>query len=274
MININNIITENYYNFLSLNKLLGVEFKTSPYDCVVELERTAIERFGNDPKKFRETLKKFKPKEFLKRSKEEATCLPAQSLSFDSWSIREYINCLVAILQVDLECPGFIQNFPEAIEYLRAVNGNNVHYIIYKFEEMYEEVANTFNRYSRKSDVKYVTELFEIPKVRESCRYDEKIRFDDYISLHFLEYWKSGDEEKVGYLKKYYIYHETLLPKDYQSLINYLGILKSGDESPEDGALGWVDLYFENIDRIIEELNKNIRVLPPVYTKMINLTLT
>jgi tetratricopeptide (TPR) repeat protein len=261
-----------YYEYFRLDKLAGI-FKTSPYDCVVELGRTAVERFGNDPKKFRETLKKFKPKEFLKRSKEEAICLPAQSLSFDSWSIREYINCLVAILQVDLECPGFIQNFPEAIEYLNAVNGNNVNHITYKFEKMYEEAIKTFNRYSGKSDFKYVTKLFEIPMEEKSCRY-EKIRFDDYISLHFLEYWKSGDEEKVRYLKKYYIHHETLLPEDYQNLINYLGILKSDDEKPEDGALGWVDLYFENIDHIIEVLNKDIRILPPVYTKMINLTLT
>lgn len=264
-----------YYNdfLLELNEI-GVNFKISPYDCVVELGRTAVERFGNDPKKFKETLKKFKPKEFLKRSKEEATYLPARSLSFNSWSIHEYINCLIAILQVDLECPGFIQNFPEAIEYLKAVNENNVHLITYKFEDMYEEVAKTFNRYSGKSDFKYVTELFGIPKEKESCRYEEKIRFDDYISLHFLEYWKSGDEEKVGYLKKYYIHHETLLPKDYQDLIRYLGILKNDDERLEDGALGWVDIYFENIDRIIEKLDKDIRALPPIYTKMINLTLT
>jgi len=263
----------NYFDFFELNGI-EVKFKISPYDCVVELGRTAVEKFGNDPKKFRETLKKYKPKEFIKRSREEATHLPARSLSFNSWSIWEYTNCLVAILQVDLECPGFIQNFPEAIEYLKAVNENNVHHITYKFEKMYEKVAKTFNRYSGKSDIKYVTELFEIPKEEKSCRYDEKIRFDDYISLHFLEYWKSGDEEKVGYLKKYYIHHETLLPKDYQDLIRYLGILESDDEMPEDGALGWVDLYFENIDRIIEVLNKDIRVLPPIYTKMINLTLT
>ena len=262
-----------YYDFFRLDEI-GVKFKTSPYDCVVELGRTAVERFGNDPKKFKETLKKFKPKEFLKRSREEATHLSAQSLSFDSWDIREYMNCLVAILQVDFECPGFIQNFPEAIEYLKAVNENNVHLIAYKFEKMYEKMVKTFNRYSGKSDFKYVMELFEIPKEKESCRYDEKIRFDDYISLHFLEYWKSGDEKKVGYLKKYYIHHEILLPKDYQDLIEYLGILKSDDERPEDGALGWVDLYFENIDHIIEVLNKKIRALSPVYTKMINLTLT
>ena len=268
---------KNYcYDYFGLLDEIEVRFKASSYDCVVDLGRTAVERFGNDPKKFRETLKKYKPKEFIKRLKEEATRFPARSLSFDSWDIREYINCLIAILQVDLECPGFIQNFPEAIEYLKAVNGNNVHHITYKFEEMYKEVVKTFNRYSGKSDFKYVTKLFEIPKEEESCRYNEnkKIRFDDYISLHFLEYWNSGDEEKVRYLKKYYIHHETLLPKDYQNLINYLGILKSDDEKPEDGALGWVDLYFENIDCIIEKLNKDIIVLPPVYTKMINLTLT
>lgn len=263
----------NYYDLFRLDEL-GVNFKTSPYDCVVELGRTAVERFGKDPKKFRETLKKFKPKEFLKRSKEKATHLPARSLSFNSWSIQEYINCLIAILQVDLECPGFIQNFPEAIEYLRAVNENNVYHITYKFEEMYEEVAKTFNRYSGESDFKYVTELFEIPKEKGNRRYEKEIRFDDYISLHFLEYWKSGDEEKVGYLKKYYIHHETLLPTDYQNLIRRLDILKDDDERPEDGALGWVDIYFENIDRIIEKLNRNIRDFPPIYTKMINLTLT
>ena len=270
---------KNYcYDYFELLDEIGVRFKASPYDCVVDLGRTAVERFGNDPKKFRETLKKYKPKEFIKRSKEEATRFPARSLSFDSWDIREYINCLVAILQVDLECPGFIQNFPEAIEYLKAVNGNNVHHITYKFEKMYEGMIKTFNRYSGKSDFMYVTKLFEIPKEEKSCRYDcrydEKIRFDDYISLHFLEYWNSGDEEKVRYLKKYYIHQETLLPKDYQDIINYLRILNGDDEMPEDGDLGWVDLYFENIDHIIEVLNKDIRTLPPVYTKMINLTLT
>jgi hypothetical protein len=259
-----------YYDFLglSLNEL-GVNFKTSPYDSVVELGKTAVERFGDDPKKFRETLEKYKPKEFLKRLKEEAIYLPSRLLSFRTWSIQEYINCLIAILQVDLECPGFIQNFPEAIEYMRAVNGNNVHLFTYKFERMHEEVAKTFNRYSRESDFMYVTKLFEIPE-----KGVKEVRFDDYISLHFLEYWKSGDEEKVGYLKEYYIHHETLLPKDYQDIIRYLGILKSDNETPKDGDLGWVDLYFENIDRIIEGLNKNIRDLPPVYTKMINLTLT
>jgi hypothetical protein len=44
--------------------LLYPEFKVSPYDKIYELGKTAVERFGNDPKTFKKTLGKYKPKNF------------------------------------------------------------------------------------------------------------------------------------------------------------------------------------------------------------------
>ena len=252
------------------------KFKVSPYDKIYELGKTAVERFGNDPKTFKETLEKYKPKKFKEIIKEKAKETPSSSLCFDSWDIREYLNCLAAILQVDLECPGFIKNFPEAIDYLKAVNGNNIHQIVYGFEELYDKTLKIFNRYSGKSDFKYVKELFEIPDEEKKGRYDEPvIRFDDYISLKFLEFWKSGDEEKKEYLRKHYIYQETLLPIDYQNIIRYVGV--PGEEITENleiGDMKWVDLYFEHIDQILEAAYKNIHTMTPLQMKKINLTLT
>ncbi len=256
---------------------LGIlsRFKSSPYDQIYELGKTAVEKFGKDPSTFKKTLGKFKARTFKEKIREEAKHLPACSLRFDSWEVREYINCLIAIIQVDLECPGFIQNFPEAIDYLKAVNGSNVNQIIYEFEDIYDKTINIFNRYSGKSDFKYVKTLFEISDKKESRRYNEKeARFDDYISVGFLSFWKSGDEEKIDYLKKHYIYQDTLLPEDYQDLIHYTRVITSGEIDLERGDLRWVDLYFEHFDEILESAYKDIHSMTPLQMKKINLTLT
>ena len=257
--------------------LLYPRFKASPYDKIYELGKTAVERFGNDPKTFKKTLEKYnKPKNFKEMIKEKAKETPSGSLRFDSWEIREYMNCLTAILQVDLECPGFIKNFPEAIDYLKAVNESNTNQIVFGFEELYNKTLKIFNRYSGKSDFKYVKTLFEIPDQEKKRRCDEhEVRFDDYISLKFQEFWKSGDEEKKEYLRKHYIYQETLLPEDYQNMIRYIGV--PGEEVTEDletGDMKWVDLYFEHIDQILEAAYKDIHTITPLMMKKINLTLT
>ena len=255
--------------------LLYPGFKASPYDKIYELGKTAVERFGNDPKTFKKTLGKYKPKNFKEMIKEKAKETPSGSLRFDSWEIREYMNCLTAILQVDLECPGFIKNFPEAIDYLKAVNGSNTNQVVFGFEELYDKTLKIFNRYSGKSDFKYVKTLFEIPDQEKKRRYDEKeVRFDDYISVGFLGFWKSGDEEKIDYLKKHYIYQDTLLPEDYQDLIRYIGVITSGEIDLERGDLRGVDLYFEHIDEILESAYKDIHNMTPLQMKKINLTLT
>jgi hypothetical protein len=250
-------------------------FKSSPYDQIYELGKTAVERFGNDPATFKKTLRKFKAKTFKENIKEEAKHSPAYHLRFNSWSVREYMNCLTAILQVDFECPGFIQNFPEARDYLKAVNGSNMNQIIYDFENLYDKTLETFNRYSGESDFKYVKSLFEIPDPDKNKRYDEReTRFDDYISIKFLEFWKSGDEEKVEYLKKHYIYQDTLLPEDYQDMIRYTGIITSEEAELERGDMRWVDLYFEHLEEIREKAYKDIHNMCPLSMKKINLTLT
>jgi hypothetical protein len=247
--------------------------KTSPYDQVYELGKTAVERFGKDPATFKETLKKYKTKNYQRTIKKEALNMPSDRLRFDSWNIREYINCLTAILQVDLEVPGFIKNFPEAIEYLKLVNGNSTNRVSHDFEELYNKTLKPFNRYSEKSDFKYIKSLFEIPDEKKNKRYDEKEpRFDDYISIKFLEFWKSGDDEKREYLREYYIYQETLLPKDYRGIIRYLNLLK--DVELEENDLKWVDLYFEHQDEILEAVYKDIYSMSPKMMKKINLTLT
>lgn len=263
-------------NRFGLDLDLFSRFKASPYDKIYELGKTAVERFGNDPNTFKKTLEKYKPKNFKETIKEKAKESPSGSLRFDSWEIREYMNCLTAILQVDLECPGFIKNFPEAIDYLKAVNGSNTNQIVFGFEEIYDKTLKIFNRYSGKSDFKYVKALFEIPDQEKKRRYDEhEIRFDDYISLKFLKFWKSGDEEKKEYLRKHYIYPETLLPEDYQNMICYIGVPgKEVIKDLETGDMKWVDLYFEHIDQIIEVAYKNIHTITPLIMKKINLTLT
>jgi len=267
----------NRYNYIIDIDRFGLDFdllsrfKVSPYDKIYELGKTAVEKFGNDPKIFKKTLGKYKPKNFKEMIKEKAKETPSGSLRFDSWEIREYMNCLTAILQVDLECPGFIKNFPEAIDYLKAVNGSNTNQVVFGFEKLYDKTLKIFNRYSGKSDFKYVKALFEIPDQEKK----RKVRFDDYISLKFKEFWKSGDEEKKEYLRKHYIYQETLLPIDYQNMIRYIGVPgKEAIEGLETGDMKWVDLYFEHIDQIIEAAYENIHYITPLIMKKINLTLT
>ena len=177
---------------------LGFDFlryEPSRYDQIYEIGKTAIEKFGKDPSTFRETLDKFTPRNFRERIKENAKLSPSSYLRFDFYIVGEYVNCLIAILQVDLEYPGFIKNFPEALTYLEDVNGYNSRRVAYEFEEIFNKTIKPFNRYSGKSDYVYVKTLFEIPD-EEKRRYDKpEIRFDDFISTGFSEFWKSGNDE-------------------------------------------------------------------------------
>lgn len=273
---------EYYNNYIYAGKIYGSMFfdsrllKSSPYDQVYELGKTAIEKFGKDPSVFRETLDEYKPRSFVRKIREMAKETPSSWLRFNSSYVREYINCLTAILQVDLECPGFIDNFPEAINYLKVINEGELRRIVYGFEKLYDKSIDGFNRYSGISDIKYVKDLFEIPDKKEKRRYDEhEIRFDDDISINFLRFWNNRSNEQEDYLRKYYIYPETLLPEDYRDLVYCSNIFNNPENVKlEKGDLGWVDIYFEHLDEIRKEVYSNIYNLSPSLLRKINLTLT
>lgn len=262
------------------NRLLVPYYKYLPsvYDQVYELGgKTAIEKFGKDPKPFRETLDKFEEKEFKKIIKECAIRSSSSHLRFDQFIIRDYIGCLIAIIQVDLEYPGFIKQFPEAQEYLMAINRYNQNQVIWKFEKIYNDTIKSFNRYSGNSDLKYVKSLFEFDDkdLKITNSYND-IRFDDYISLNFKKYWKMEDDEIHDYLLTNYVYQETLLPQDYRLIICSCctEYEMEGYKDLDKNDMEWVDIYFENNDKILGKILKDINKVRPEIMKKVNLTLT
>lgn len=232
------------------------------YSGVWVLGKSAVEKFGEDPIKFKKILSKYKSENFKKRIRSQVKLFSSNELIFDSFCIYEYIECLIAILQVDLERPGFIKNFPEHAENIRALSRDNKAKVTHKFEKIYNETIEKYNRYSGKNDFKYVKSLFEIK--------DLDIRVDDYISREFQRLWKLENPEIRFYLSQNYIYQETLLPKDYKEIVTYF----DNKYEMEDNNLKWIDLYFENLEKILKEVHEDIENITPVMMKKINLTLT
>ena len=93
---------------------------------------------------------------------------------------------------------------------------------------------------------------------------------DDYISQEFQRLWKLKDPEIHFYLSQNYIYQETLLPKDYKEIVTYF----DNEYKMRDNDLRWIDLYFENLEKILKEVHEDIENITPVIMKKINLTLT
>lgn len=249
--------------------------KKSKFDEVYEVGLgggTAIERFGKDPKPFQEVLDEFREDNFIEKTKRKAMKMPSRLLKFNSYCLKNYFNCLTAIIQVDLESPGFISQFPGIKEYLIALNGNYTHSIIYRFESLYDSVVESFNRYSGETDLEYVRSLIGIlDKDLKKDKY-EKYRVDDYVCLRFKDLWKQNNEELHDYLSINYVYKGFLYPKDYREILLETEVI--GNSSLEDSDIRWVDVYFENEEKILEEVSGNIEKYKPEFLKKINLTQT
>ena len=56
-------------------------FKASPYNKIYEFGKTAVERFGNDPKTFKKTLGKYKPENFKKTIKQKTSLVQLKRVS-------------------------------------------------------------------------------------------------------------------------------------------------------------------------------------------------
>lgn len=257
-------ITENSFVFL--------DKYSHKYSKIYSLKESAVKKFGKDVKSFKETLSKYKPKNYKESIKKNICSTCAYDLEYFNrdFDILDYIECLIAILQVDFECPGFLQNFPEFKDQFIAIKKDKVYLIEQEYKNFYDNIIKNFNRYSKKSDFSYVKKLFEIPEK------EDKLRLDDYISVNFSKFWKSDNEEIKTYLKLYYISSDILLPKDYAFLVKSSSFDKkiiSSIKLNEDD-LRWVDIYFKFQDRIVKHIHDNIEYKTPDYMKMINLTLT
>ena len=245
---------------IDITRVLLGSIKT--YSEIWELGKSAVEKFGEDPIKFKKILSRYKSDNFKKRIKSQIKLLSANEFRFNSLYICEYIECLIAILQVDLERPGFIKNFPDHAENIRSLSRGYKATVTSKFEKIYDEIIEEYNRYSGKNDFEYVKSLFEIE--------DLSVRVDDYISQEFQRLWKLKDPEIHFYLSQNYIYQETLLPKDYKEIVTYF----DNEYKMRDNDLRWIDLYFENLEKILKEVHEDIENITPVIMKKINLTLT
>jgi len=255
----------------SLVFIPGFEEYSHKYSKIYSLKDSAVKKFGKDVKSFKETLSEYKPKNYKESIKKNICSICTYNLEhYNKADILDYIECLIAILQVDFECPGFLQNFPEFKDQFIAIKKDKVYLIEQEYKNFYDNIIKTFNRYSKKSDFSYVKKLFEIPEK------EDRLRFDDYISVNFSKFWKSDNEEIKTYLKLYYISSDTLLPKDYAFLVKSSSfdkkIISNIKLNEED--LRWVDIYFKFQDRIVKHIHDNIEYKTPDYMKMINLTLT
>ena len=250
------------------DKMIYIESEKQIDPGIYDLGIPAIERFGTDVEAFKEAIKKYSP-ESSKRTSEKLIKDMPSSLFYGRYTgnylelanYTLYRDTLIKIVQVNLETPGFIKNFPEAIEYMD--DRDDYWKLKNKFRDSTNGVIENYNRFSGKYDKKFVLKTFGESE-------DKDMRFDDWVAVNFKEHWESGDKTKRGYLKKYYLYPETLLPKDYTEILDEAR-METKDINVE--SLDIVDLYFSEIDNVVENLKKNVRIFKPSILRKLNSTL-
>jgi hypothetical protein len=248
------------------DKMIYIESEKQIDPGIYDLGIPAIERFGTDVEAFKEAIKKYSPESSKRTSEKFIKDIPS-SLFYGRYSgnylelanYTLYRDTLIKIVQVNLEIPGFIKNFPEAIEY---IDDDNYWKLKNKFRDSTDDVIENYNRFSGRYDKNFILKTFGAP--------DKDIRFDEWVAVNFKEHWESGDKTKRGYLKKYYLYLETLLPKDYNKILDEAGI-ETKDIDIE--SLDIVDFYFSEIDNLVENLKKNVRLFKPSTLRKLNSTL-
>ena len=235
------------------------------YSEVYDFGRTAVERFGNSPDPFKSNLELLKgnyaidfiTKDICKNSTElnDRLVVPTFCSAFGN----SYINTLIAIVQVNLEKPGFIDEFPEAKLY---VSLDYKRYLIFdRYVEKFTNIYAGYNRYSHKFDLKSIKRKFNIP--------DIELRPDDYISSNFkMIYTKTKSPKVKDYLFENFVYQSTLMPEDFKEILKAVGKFEEKEVSDSNY---WIDEYFKYQKEIIENLN--VHSLSPDIMRKINLTL-
>lgn len=234
----------------------------SPWS-VSDLSKTAVEKFGKDPEFFVESLKIIREAKYNAIRKLlylDADGYTARYVAFEGEQREIFIYR--AIRAVDLEVPGFIDNFPTLEDKVWCEPNR------YELEQRDKRFSKSYNRYSGNHDKKWLTRKIGY---KDDGRHDS-IRFDDYVALHFLELLEGTKSPKFKrYLFDNYTYPETLLPKDYLWLMERLEYKLEDNLDPDDTKN--IDRYFYSIDEIRKDLDKKINKLWPRCMRMINSTL-
>lgn len=187
------------------------------------------------------------------------------------------IAIYTAIAQIDLERPGFIDDFPEAYKYVIQENyeksGNRRDML--QCRDFYKMIKG-YNRYSKKFDMKCIKNRLGIKNedliVKESSYYKTYYRVDDFIALNLEKFIKENKNKRIyNYLVTNFIEQkDTLLPKDYRKIIENTSLdVKYPDKLPTNpNSLEWIDIYFSLQDSIMENLDS--RKVKPEIMKLIN----
>ena len=184
------------------------------------------------------------------------------------------VSIFTAIAQLDLEEPGFIDDFPEAYIYVTTPSYNKSDLGNDLYRE-FDNMMKSFNRYSRKFDLKCIKNRLgikkddlELPESKKNRYRNDYYRADDYIALNIEKLVRDNQYKQVySYLMTNFVsLKEDLMPSEYQKIIEESEIEVSGPDDIND--LDWVEIFFNTQDKILETLDP--RKYKPDTLKILN----
>ena len=266
------------------NKLSNYFPNTFRYQTLmIDLGKTAKEKYqGIRKEDFKEDLRKLTDKLYqLKVLKELITENTTEHLTeiIDSWSDKigyGKIYLYTILAQIDLEEPGYIEDFPIALNWIRRYRYDKDPYS--ERRDIYNEgkkYAESYNRYSGKNDLKCIRNILGIHKgdleiKGEKNYYNENnYRPDDYISKNIHKFVLDNKNRKVYryLLDNFSVQKEDLLPSDYCQIVTESGV-KVEDKPTDQNDLDWVEIFFNYQDKIQETLDP--RKIKPSTMKLLN----
>lgn len=252
-------------------------------EAMIDLTRTAKDRCKDLRDNFRSDIEKLTTIEYqlakLKElARENPTCEFKNILSRWADKIgygKHYLYSIIA--QLDLEEPGYIDNFPDVLKFIQRNRHEKdatveVSYI-YRLGKRY---LKSYNRYSDKNDLKCIKNILGIRKEdleikKEGKRYYENnyYRTDDYISWNIHKFVLDNKNRKVYryLLDNFLVQKEDLLPLDYYKIIKESGV-EVEDKPTDPNDLDWIEIFFNLQDKIQETLDP--RNMKPSTMKLLN----
>ena len=177
-------------------------------------------------------------------------------------------------MQINMEIPGFKDEFPEIKEYLKQIN--TTFYVKSLVTKKIENYYNGYNRFSGKFDMKTIKNLLKLEKNNML----KKERVDNYIARCFPELLKNTKSPRLReYLIKNFSRQDTLLPEDYHDICAIFEEENTGEDFGElreffnkfePSSTFWIDYYFNNQEIIVENISYSS--LPVKIVRGINLT--
>jgi len=240
-----------------ISDLLVLEDKYE--NLVVDINKSAIEKYGSDSNTFKKYLEQLNAKKSLAIENFVESASTSDLLGNWSYILNNkfeglYVNCYCAISQLSLSIPGILEEFPEAVDFIRK-EGRNMRGGMIK-EEL-DNYINNYNRFSKKFDFDYLKSIIgEI---------EEDTRLDDYICKNIISLYKN--DKLKEYIKKYFIWEEVLTEDDIEEILIYAFGIDFDTVKKEKDIVSY---YFSNMDDYIPSLD--IKNINPDMMKKINQT--